>query len=126
VLDAEKNSCREIDKLENKYGYWGRFVFHTPKVDDAMNTRGLSIAGLYLDGYTQYPEYNPADKRPVLGVFDIINFLISQARNVDEALALIRSHQIIQSSAEIKPGIFLKNAPPSFCLAGQNGQIRRR
>ncbi len=122
VLDAEKIPTGRLTSWKNKYGYWGRFVFHTPKVDDAMNTEGLSISGLYLDGYTQYPEYNPADKRPVLGVFDIINFLISQARNVDEAVALINSRQIVQSAGEIKPGIFLKNTPLHFVLRDKTGK----
>jgi len=83
VLDAEKIPVQRLTSWKNQYGYWGRRVFNTSKVDDAMNTEGLSISGLYLDGYTQYPEYNPADKRPVLAVFDMINFLISQAKNVD-------------------------------------------
>ncbi len=122
VIDAEKIPAKRLTSWTNKYGYWGRNVFHTPKVDDAMNTEGLSISGLYLDGYTQYPVYNPADKRPVLAVFDMINFLISQSKNVDEAVALINSHQIVQSAGEIKPGIFLKNTPLHYVLRDKTGK----
>lgn len=122
VLDAEKIPVQSLTSWKNKYGYWGRRVFNTSKVDDAMNTEGLSISGLYLDGYTQYPEYNPADKRPVLGVFDMINFLISQAKNVDEAVALVKDRQIVQSAGEIKPGIFLKNTPLHFVLRDKTGK----
>lgn len=122
VIDAEKIPVKSLTSWTNKYGYWGRYAFHTPKVDDAMNTEGLSISGLYLDTYTQYPVYNPADKRLVLGVFDMPNFLISQAKNVDEAVTLIKSHQIVQSAGEIKPGIFLKNTPLHYILRDKTGK----
>jgi choloylglycine hydrolase len=122
VIDAEKIPTQSLVSWTNKYGYWGRNAFHTPKVDDAMNTEGLSISGLYLDTYTQYPVYNSSDKRPVLGVLDIANFLISQAKNVDEAVALIKSCQIVQSAGEIKPGIFLKNTPLHFVLRDKTGK----
>ena len=122
VIDAEKIPAKSLTTWTNKYGYWGRYAFHTPKVDDAMNTEGLSISGLYLDGYTQYPVYNPEDKRPVLGVFDLPNFLIAQAKNVDEAVALINSRQIVQSAVEIKPGIFLRNTPLHLVMRDKSGK----
>jgi choloylglycine hydrolase len=122
IIDADKIPAGDLTSWTNKYGYWGRYAFHTPKVDDAMNTEGLSISGLYLDKYTQYPVYNPADKRPVLGVFDMPNFLVSQARNVDEAVALINSRQIVQSAVEIKPGIFLKNTPLHYVIRDKTGK----
>lgn len=122
VIDAEKIPSKSLTSWTVKYGYWGRYAFHTPKVDDAMNTEGLSLSGLYLDGYTQYPVYNSADKRPVLGVFDLPNFLISQAKSVDEAVALINSRQIVQSAVEIKEGIFLKNTPLHLVLRDKSGK----
>jgi len=122
VIDAEKIPAKSLVSWTNKYGYWGRNAFNTPKVDDAMNTEGLSISGLYLDAYTQYPVYDPADKRPVLGVLDMINFLISQAKNVDEAVAMIKSCQIVQSAGEIAPGVFLKNTPLHFVLRDKTGK----
>ncbi len=66
VIDAEKIPVKSLTSWTNKYGYWGRYAFHTPKVDDAMNTEGLSISGLYLDTYTQYPVYNPR-QAPCIG-----------------------------------------------------------
>jgi len=122
VIDAEKIPVKSLTSWTVKYGYWGRYAFHTPKVDDAMNTEGFSISGLYLDTYTQYPVYNPQDKRPVLGVFDILNFLVSQAKNVQEAVALINSHQIVQSALEIRSGIFLRNTPLHLVLRDKSGK----
>ena len=122
VLDAEKIPSKNLTSWTVKYGYWGRYAFHTPKVDDAMNTEGFSLSGLYLDVYTQYPVYDPEDRRPVLGVFDLPNFLISQAKNVDEAVALINSHQIVQSAVEIRPGIFLRNTPLHLVLRDKSGK----
>jgi len=122
VIDAERIPRKSLTSWTVKYGYWGRYAFHTPKVDDAMNTEGFSLSGLYLDAYTQYPVYNPEDKRPVLGVFDLPNFLVSQAKNVDEALALIESRQIVQSAVEIRPGIFLRNTPLHLVLRDKSGK----
>ncbi|MCE5264189.1 MAG: linear amide C-N hydrolase [Deltaproteobacteria bacterium] len=122
VIDAEKIPAKSLTSWTNKYGYWGRNAFNTAKVDDAMNTEGLSISGLYLDAYTQYPVYDPADGRPVLGVFDLPNFLISQAKNVDEAVGLIRGRQIVQSAVEIKQGIFLRNTPLHLSLRDRSGK----
>jgi len=66
VIDAERIPESQLANWTIKYGYWGRGVFGTPIVDDAMNTEGLSISGLYLEGITNYPVYNNNDKRPVL------------------------------------------------------------
>jgi choloylglycine hydrolase len=122
IIDADKIPVKSLTNWTNKYGYWGRNAFNTSKVDDAMNTEGLSVSGLYLDQYTQYPAYDVKDTRPVLGVFDLPNFIISQARNVDEAVALIRSHQIVQSAVKIRPGIFLKNTPLHLVLRDKTGK----
>ena len=122
IIDADKIPVKSLTSWTNKYGYWGRNAFNTSKVDDAMNTEGLSVSGLYLDQYTQYPAYDVKDTRPVLGVFDLPNFIISQARNVDEAVALLKSHQIVQSAVEIRPGIFLKNTPLHLVLRDKTGK----
>ena len=121
VIDADKVPTSQLTSWTNKYGYWARTAFNTPKVDDGMNTQGLSLSGLYLEDVTKYPVYNAADKRPVLGVFDMGSYLLSQAKNVDEALKLIKSHQIVQSAIQIKPGIFLKNVPIHFDLRDSSG-----
>jgi choloylglycine hydrolase len=122
IIDADKIPAKNLTSWTNKYGYWGRNAFHTAKIDDAMNTEGLSLSGLYLDQYTQYAEYDPKDKRPVIGVFDLPNFIISQAKNVDEAVALIKSRQIVQSAVEIKPGLFLRNTPLHLVLRDKTGK----
>ncbi len=122
IIDADRIPAGSLTSWTNKYGYWGRNAFNTPKIDDAMNTEGLSLSGLYLDQYTQYAAYDPNDRRPVIGVFDLPNFIISQAKNVDEAVALTRSRQIVQSAVEIKPGIFLRSTPLHLVLRDKSGK----
>ncbi len=122
IIDADKIPAGSLTSWTVRYGYWGRNVFHTPKLDDGMNTEGLSLSGLYLESYTRYPVYDPSDKRPVIGVFDIGNFLLSQAKDVAEAVALIDGHQIVQSAIEIQPGVFLKNIPIHFVLRDRKGK----
>ncbi len=87
-----------------------------------MNTEGLSISGLYLSGATKYPAFNISDKRPVLAFFDIGNFLLSQAKNVGEALALVKSLQIVQSALQVKPGVFLKAVPIHIVIRDASGR----
>ena len=123
-MDADRIPARDLTGWTVKYGYWGRNAFHTPKIVYGMNTAGLSVSALYLAGYTKYPVYNSADKRPVIGMFDLGNYLLSQARNVDEAADLVNSHQIVQFAIEIKPGIFLKNIPAHLIMRDKTGSLQ--
>lgn len=122
VIDAEKVPADSLTSWTNKYGYWGRDAFHTGKLADGMNTEGLSISGLYLSGATKYPAFDPSDKRPVLAFFDIGNFLLGQAKNVDEALTLVKSLQIVQSAMQVKPGVFLKAVPIHIVMRDASGK----
>lgn len=121
IIDADKVPANQLTSWTNKYGYWARPAFNTSKADDGMNTQGLSLSGLYLEDVTKYPIYDPQDKRPVLGVFDMGSYLLSQAKNVDEAIKLIKSHQIVQSAIQVKPGVFLRNVPIHFDLRDSTG-----
>jgi len=122
VIDAAKVPAQALTSWTNRYGYWGRGSFHTPKVVEGMNTAGLTLGALYLAGITQYPAYDPGDKRPVIGFFDLGNYLLSQAGTVAEALSLIAGHQIVQSAVEIQPGVFLRDVPLHFSIRDAAGR----
>ncbi|MBA3813212.1 MAG: linear amide C-N hydrolase [Alphaproteobacteria bacterium] len=121
VLDADKIPASQLATWTNEYGYVGRAAFNGEKIIDGMNTEGLSVAILYLPG-TIYPAYDEADKKPVLAIYDVAAFLLSQTKKVSEALDLIRSHQLVQSAVREKEGIFIKDLPIHFVIRDKNGE----
>lgn len=120
VIDAEKIPTTQLTSWKNKYGYFGRAVFNGAKIIDAMNTEGFSIAILYLPG-TQFPAYDPKDQKPVVAIYDLGAYLLSQAKTVSEALKLVRSHQLVQSAVKAQEGIFIKDLPIHYVLRDKTG-----
>jgi choloylglycine hydrolase len=121
VLDADKIPTSQLATWKNKYGYLGRAAFNGEKMIDGMNTEGLSIAILYLPG-TKFPAFDPKDEKPVLAIYDIAPFLLSQASTVSEALELMRSHQLVQSALKEREGIFIKDLPIHFVIRDATGE----
>lgn len=120
IIDADKIQTSQLATWKNKYGYLGRAAFNGEKIIDGMNTEGLSVAILYLPG-TKFPAFDPKDQKPVLAIYDIASFLLSQAKTVPEALELIRSHQLVQSAVKEKEGIFIKDLPIHFVVRDKTG-----
>ena len=120
IVDADQIPVSQLTTWTNKYGYVGRGAFNTAVVMDGMNTEGLSISILYLPG-TKYANFNPSDKRPVLGVLEIPTFFLSQAKTVNEARAMIDSHQLVAWAVEAAPGMYIKNVPVHFCVRDKTG-----
>ncbi len=120
IVDADQIPVGQLTTWTNKYGYVGRGAFNTAVVMDGMNTEGLSISILYLPG-TKYANFNPSDKRPVLGVLEIPTFFLSQAKTVKEAHAMIDSHQLVAWAIEAAPGMYIKNVPVHFCVRDKTG-----
>ncbi len=121
VIDADKIPKEKLRSWTNKYGYFGRAAFHGAKVVDGMNTEGLSIAVLTLPG-SVYPSYDPKNTNPVLAIYDIPAYVLSQAHSVRHAIKLIKGHQLVQSAVEENNGIFIKDIPIHFVLRDKNGQ----
>jgi choloylglycine hydrolase len=120
VLDADKIPVSQLATWKNKYGYLGRAAFNGEKIIDGMSAEGLSVAILYLPG-TKYPAFDETNKKPVLAIYDIASFLLSQAKTVSEALALVRSHQLVQSAVQEKEGVFIKDLPVHFVIRDKTG-----
>lgn len=121
VIDADKIPTTQLASWTNKYGYLGRAAFNGEKIIDGLNTEGFSIAILYLPG-TKFPTFDERNKKPVLAIYDIGSFLLSQAKTVSEALILIRSHQLVQSAVKEKEGVFIKDLPIHFVIRDTSGQ----
>jgi len=85
VIDADRIPSKQLTSWKNKYGFFGRAAFNGQKIIDGMNTQGLSVSILYLPG-SKFPAFNPKDQKPVLAIYDLAPYLLSQAANVNEAL----------------------------------------
>ncbi|MEM5789802.1 MAG: linear amide C-N hydrolase, partial [Syntrophobacteraceae bacterium] len=70
----------------NAYGFIGQSALKTYILNDGVNTEGLYGAILELPGFTQYPEYNPEDARPQLGVLDMVTYALGTARDVPDLI----------------------------------------
>ncbi|QIW10325.1 linear amide C-N hydrolase [Francisella sp. LA112445] len=119
VIDADKIPDSQLTSWKTRYGFFGRLAFDKC-LTDGLNTQGLSFSFLYLD-VTKHPTFNPEDKRKVLSVYYIGNFLLSMAKDVPEALKLIAEHQLVGGALELKPGTFVKNIPIHFSLRDSKG-----
>ncbi len=119
VLDAERIPSTQLTSWKNKYGFFGRAAFGE-KIIDGMNTEGLSVAVLYLPG-SQFPVYDEKNKNPVLSIYDIASYLLSQASTVSEGLELIRSQQLVQSAVKEKEGYFIKDIPVHYVMRDKKG-----
>ena len=119
IVDTAKIPSNQLSSWTNKYGYWGRKVFNTPVITDGMNTQGLSIAVQTLQA--KFPVYNPSDKRPVLSVYELGNFVLALAKDVPEALKLIQSRQPIEGAIEVKEGVYIKDIPFHLSIRDSKG-----
>lgn len=70
----------------NAYGFIGQSGLGTYILNDGVNTAGLYGGILELPGFTQYPEYNPADTRPELGVLEVVTYALGTAKDVPDLI----------------------------------------
>ncbi len=111
------------DKLAywyNKYGYFGRLGFIGNTLTDGINTQGVAVSALYLPGSIQ-PKYNPNDKRPALGIYDLSNFVLGMADSTAEALTLIRHYQLVESAMLAINGLYIKDIPLHMVIRDKTG-----
>jgi len=120
VVNADKIPTDALSKWQHKYGFAGRVAFDTAVVVDGMNTEGLGAALLYLPG-ASYPSYDPKDKRDALSIYDLSNYVLSQAKNVEEAKKLIEEVQIVDGAIEATDGVFLTNIPIHHVFRDKSG-----
>ncbi len=120
VVNANQIPAKQLTSWKNKYGYFGRSAFKGPDMIDGMNSQGFSIGILYLPG-GEYPTYNAADSRPALSAYDLGSYLLAEAKNVDQALQLINSHQLVTGAVEVAPGYFVKDIPIHYILRDASG-----
>lgn len=120
ILNQDKIPSQQLARWTNKYGYLGRAAFDGRYILDGLNTQGLTVSMLYLEG-TQYPVYNNKDKRPVIGIYDLLPYILSQAATTAQALRLLESVQIIQAVAQYDETTFIRDIPIHFVIRDKHG-----
>ncbi|MBY0501727.1 MAG: linear amide C-N hydrolase [Alphaproteobacteria bacterium] len=121
IIDADKIPATQLTSWVNKYGFIGRAAFNGERFVDGMNTQGLSVAILYLPG-SKFPAYDASDKRPVVAIYDLVSYLLSQASTTAEAVELVRSHQLIGSAVRVSEGNYIKDIPIHYVVRDKKGE----
>lgn len=109
---------RKVDNLASHYAIIGiaDVADNYPLYFDAANEKGLGMAGLAYAGNAYYPD-EVSDKDNV-SPFEIIPWILGQAKNIDEAKELLKNVNLVNIS-------FAKNMPLSplhWLLADKSGK----
>ena len=90
----------------NTYAFAGQTAVYTSIMTDGVNSAGLYVGLLELPGVTQFPEYNPGDPRPELGVMNVLTYALGTSASVIEALDNLRENQLVISAGSIFDLVF--------------------
>jgi penicillin V acylase-like amidase (Ntn superfamily) len=109
----------------NVYGFIGQTVLGLFILTDGVNTEGLYAGLLELPGFTQYPEFNPRDRRPELGVLDVLTYALGTARDVpdlvdpDSRTGKLLKVQMVLNAAQVGP--IFRGFPSHLAFRDKNG-----
>lgn len=99
----------------NAYGFLGQSALGTYILNDGVNTEGLYGGILELPGFTQYPEYNPADSRPEVGVLELVTYALGSAKDVPDLIDVdARTGKLLEIQPVIDAGEPVKGDFESF------------
>lgn len=84
---------------------------------DAMNEKGLSIAVLYLPGFTEYQKYDPAQAARSVTAGDLPAWAVSQFATVKEVRQALESIRVVALSDPAFGGV----VPLHFAVADPTG-----
>jgi MYXO-CTERM domain-containing protein len=85
-----------------RYRFLGPVAETSNALYDGMNTEGVYGAFLYLPGVTQYPEFDPASDKKVLGVAHLVNYVLGTCSSVAEAYKQLQSVQIVLNAIMVQ------------------------
>ncbi|NRB73015.1 MAG: choloylglycine hydrolase family protein [Verrucomicrobiales bacterium] len=79
---------------------------------DGMNEKGLSINAFYHPGFAKYPEVNPDRQPKTIEAVDIVQFLLTTCKNIEEVRKAMLELYVIGT---VEPAIGI--APPIHFIA---------
>jgi choloylglycine hydrolase len=97
-INTPQSAPLDSVKWTNRYAYLGQTAFKTYVLTDGLNSQGVYAAFLDLPDVSYYPGYNASDKRPELGLTDIVNYILSTSASVPDALNHLAKVQIVKNA----------------------------
>lgn len=70
-----------------KYGFASMNGLNMPIATDGMNEEGLAAGAFYLPGFAEYQPYTPAEINKTMGSLDVVGYLLSNFKNIEEVRA---------------------------------------
>lgn len=89
-------------KWTNHYAFLGQTAFHTYVILDGINSAGVYASYLDLPDVSYYPNYNPDNKKPELGLTDIVNYVLGTSATVKQAIQNIEKTQPVINTFEMQ------------------------
>ncbi|MBT4855925.1 linear amide C-N hydrolase [bacterium] len=99
-------------RWKNKYNFIGQTWCGGNIVLDGLNTKGLYAAYLYLPDFTDYPALGHVGTKRMLGITNIINYILGMASSVNEALKLLATVELVPNAIHTNtpsdPGLYVE------------------
>ncbi len=102
----------------SKYGMVGTSALGRSVYADGINEAGLSAGTFYLPGFTEYADYDPKSASNSIAGIDIIGFVLTQFKTVDEALDGLQKIRVV----EVKDEKLGKPFPLHFYILEPSGK----
>jgi penicillin V acylase-like amidase (Ntn superfamily) len=87
----------------NSHNFMGQTGMAGPDILDGINDAGVYVGFLYLPAVTQYPAYHAKRNKPVLGIANLLNYILGTSSSVNEALKKLSQVQLVISAAPLYP-----------------------
>ncbi|MBQ4891398.1 choloylglycine hydrolase [Shewanella sp. UCD-FRSSP16_17] len=83
-----------------KYGFVAAIPFEAEAVTEGVNEEGLQVGLFFFQPYSQaeYQQYDPSLAHESIGGWQFATYVLSQAANVEEAKALLKSVKVVDSN----------------------------
>ena len=106
---------------KGKYGFVTLTAYGQPYGPDGMNEEGLYVGVYYLPGFAQYAEYDKSNASKSMSVGDLMQWMLSSFKTVDEAIASLNNVIVVNVENKEFGGAAL---PFHFKIVDQSGNSK--
>ena len=92
--------CQNGKVWTGTYGFVTLTAYGQSYGPDGLNEEGLYVGVYYLPGFAEYATYDPADAENSMSVGDLMQWMLSSFKTVDELLAELQSVKVVQVKNE--------------------------
>lgn len=82
-------------RWKGMYGFVGLNALNEQYIIDGMNEKGLACGAFWLPGFTEYQEYDPKETDRSIGPLDVVNYILSQFKSVEEVREGLKHVKIV-------------------------------